>query len=508
MNSSNDNQRFKTLEAIHDEAVDAIIIINDSGIIDSVNPATETLFGYSNIEMIGNNVKMLMPNPFRDAHDGYLGNYRNSGHRKIIGIGREVVGQKKNGTHFPIHLAVSEIKVGENRSFAGVIRDLTNFKKLEERETTLGRIIENSLNEIFIFSEDTLRIIQANRGACENSGFDIDEIKRMTFADVMFKFSESDLRTVVQPIQQGRLDKLNFETELKRKDGSSYYAEVHLQPAVYRDTNVYVAIILDITRRRQAEQEVERQRKATQAELEQLVETRTAELRATQEELVQSEKFSTLGKVSGGIAHEIRNPLSAVKTSAYYLLNATQPTPEKVREHLERIDRQVTLIDNVVTALTDVAKLPAANLQPVDLKPVVLAAVQSTNLPDDIEIRYQFPDDLPKVLVDENQISIAVKNLIRNGRDAMADAGGVMTISAEIDGNQIVFHFADTGVGIPPENLKRILEPLFTTKARGMGLGLSITKAIVDKNECRLAITSETGQGSTFSIGLKRHDID
>ena len=240
-------------------------------------------------------------------------------------------------------------------------------------------------------------------------------------------------------------------------------------------------------------------------QLEHRVRQRTSELRATQADLVRSEKFATLGKVSGGIAHEIRNPLNAVKTSAYYLLNANNPTEEKTKEHLERIDRQVTMIDNVVTALSDVAKLPDANLKAEQLSVVVESALSAVKLPANIAVNVAIDEDLPLVMVDANQIVIVLKNLIRNARDAMADGGTLSIHALEIDGS-IEIRIEDTGVGISPEHLEKILEPLFTTKARGMGLGLSISRAIAEKNKGSLSVSSVLGQGSTFSISLLRCD--
>jgi two-component system sensor kinase FixL len=207
--------------------------------------------------------------------------------------------------------------------------------------------------------------------------------------------------------------------------------------------------------------------------------------------------------VSGGIAHEIRNPLNAVKTSAYYLLNAKNPTDEKTREHLERIDRQVSLIDSVVTALSDVAKLPDARLVPTAMGRVLDAVVKSISLPGNVAVVFELSDDLPDVLVDESQIAIAFKNLVRNARDAMPD-GGTVTLGAITDDDQVTFTVQDTGTGIAPDSLEKVLEPLFTTKARGMGLGLSITRAIAEKNKGTLAVTSELNKGSCFSIQLQK----
>lgn len=501
-----EQRRIKTLEAIYNEAVDSIVTIDRNGTIVSVNPRTLSMFGFDEQDLIGQNVKILMPQPYRDAHDGYLQKYHETGQRKIIGIGREVVGRRKDGTTFPIHLAVSEIQVGEERMFAGVMRDLTEFKRLEAQETSLGRIVENSLNEIFIFDTQTLRFVLVNRGARDNLGYTIDELRTMTPVDIKPEYTAAKFRERLAPLVSGEVDRLQFDTLHQRKDGSTYQVHVHLQMTVYQEREVFVAIILDITQRREAERAVEQQRESMQADLKRLVETRTAELRDAQSELVQAEKFSTLGKVSGGIAHEIRNPLNAVKTSAYFLLNAKEPSAEKTREHLERIDRQVSMIDGVVTALSDVAKLPTANLLPVDLADLLKRTAASIDMPASVSLDLQLPADLPKALADENQVTIAFKNLIRNARDAMADAGGTLLLTADVDSDAVVVHVSDTGCGIDADDLEKILEPLFTTKARGMGLGLSITRTIVGKNQGKLTVESELGAGSRFSIELQRAD--
>ncbi len=502
-----DPRHIKTLQAIHDEAIDAIITINELGIIATVNPAACTMFQYDVDELIGQNVNILMPAPYHAAHDGYLKNYRDSDVKKIIGIGREVVGKRKDDSTFPIHLAVNEIRVGEDRLFAGVIRNLTEFRRLEEQETTLGRIIEESLNEIYIFDAQTLRFVQVNRGARENLGYDIDTIRTMTPLDIKPTYTAESFRATIEPLASGQVKQVEFVTRHRRRDGTDYDVEVYLQKSGYQNRPVYVAIILDVTQRRKMEREVQLKREAIHEELEQLVKTRTSELEAAQADLVRSEKYATLGKVSGGIAHEIRNPLNAVKTSAYYLLNARDPSPEKVREHLERIDRQVSMIDNVVTALSDVAKLPDADLTAVNLTTVLQEAIRSVDVPPNIEIAFNLPDTLPDVMADPNQIVIAFKNLIRNARDAMTD-GGTLGIDFTDSDDCLTFRISDTGTGISASNLQMILEPLYTTKARGMGLGLSITRTIVEKNKGVLEIESTPGSGSCFSIALKKQPRD
>lgn len=123
----------RLLEAIIDTAIDGIITIDSMGIVESINPAALELFGYEASEVIGNNISMLMPDPDRSQHDSYIENYKSSGKKKIIGIGREVRGLRKDGTTFPFRLAVSEVFYRERRIFTGIIHDLTNEKEAQER---------------------------------------------------------------------------------------------------------------------------------------------------------------------------------------------------------------------------------------------------------------------------------------------------------------------------------------------------------------------------------------
>ena len=146
------SEQSARLRAIVDTAVDAIITIDERGTIDSFNPAAERLFGYAPAEVQGKNVSMLMPSPYHEEHDGYLQHYLDTGEKRIIGIGREVVAQRKDGTTFPIELAVSEMQVGGRRLFTGLVHDITQRKQAEARQEKLIRELEGANEELKNFA--------------------------------------------------------------------------------------------------------------------------------------------------------------------------------------------------------------------------------------------------------------------------------------------------------------------------------------------------------------------
>jgi signal transduction histidine kinase len=214
-----------------------------------------------------------------------------------------------------------------------------------------------------------------------------------------------------------------------------------------------------------------------------------------------TERLATIGAIAGGIAHELRNPLNVVKTSVYFLMNAKTASPEKVAAHLERIERQVGVADRVITALNDFARLPFPKIEPIAIGGCLAEVLELNPLPDSIDVQQRIePLDLA-VLGDRAQLHIVFGNLIRNARDAMPEAGR-LAINAVSDGKSVVVTVQDSGGGISAQDLPHILEPLYSTKAKGIGLGLAITHDIIRRHQGSLAVASEPGVGSTFTVRL------
>lgn len=217
--------------------------------------------------------------------------------------------------------------------------------------------------------------------------------------------------------------------------------------------------------------------------------------------LQRAERFATLGQVAGGLAHELRNPLNVVKTSVYYLLHARSPTAEKRAEHLRRIGRGVDRADAVITALSNFAKMPAPDLRPTPLCEAIAQALELDPPGPGIDVEVDCPGELA-ALVDPTQLPIVLGNLLRNAREAMHE-GGSLTLRARRFEGRVEVDVIDTGVGMGPEQLARLAEPLLSTKARGLGLGLAISRAILEKNGGLLRVDSEPGRGTTFTVAFR-----
>jgi two-component system NtrC family sensor kinase len=168
--------------------------------------------------------------------------------------------------------------------------------------------------------------------------------------------------------------------------------------------------------------------------------------------LQRNERLAAIGHVAGGIAHELRNPLNVVKTSVYYLLNAKNPTAEKKAEHLQRIEKHVVLADGVITALSNFAKLPVLNRAPFAIEQCIREVLDTTPLPETIQVQMDCPPSLLAALADLDQVRIVFANLIRNAREAMPE-GGCLSITARTSGGGVEVAVADSGIGMSAEQL-------------------------------------------------------
>jgi sigma-B regulation protein RsbU (phosphoserine phosphatase) len=235
--------------------------------------------------------------------------------------------------------------------------------------------------------------------------------------------------------------------------------------------------------------------------LEEMVEERTQELRDAQEQLVRQEKLAMLGQLAGGVAHELRNPLGVLSNAAYYLKMTLSDVDATTGEYLEIISSEVRNAQQIVSDLLDFSRTRLSAREEIALSALVTQVLEKHPPPKKIHVTTEIASDLPPVFVDPQQIDQVLVNLVTNAYQAMSGEGR-LTISAQIVENKVALSVSDTGSGISQENMAKIFEPLFTTKARGIGLGLALSKKLVESNGGSIEVESEEGKGSTFTVKL------
>lgn len=225
-------------------------------------------------------------------------------------------------------------------------------------------------------------------------------------------------------------------------------------------------------------------------------------LQDTQDELVRQERLATLGHVSGSIAHELRNPLGVMTNALFYLETVLGDAPEKVREHLAKLRAQVRLSESIITGLLSSTRTGPPQVTTISVAQLVDEQLARVTVPPFIQVSRDLAPGLPDLHVDPVHVGQILMNLFTNAIQAMEDAGGVLTVRARAAGDRVRIEIADTGPGIRREDRERIFEPLFTTKARGIGLGLSVSRSLARANNGELTLVPEFTSGAILALEL------
>jgi len=243
---------------------------------------------------------------------------------------------------------------------------------------------------------------------------------------------------------------------------------------------------------------------------------RTRELFDAQEDLVRKEKLAILGQMSGSVGHELRNPLGVMSNAIYFLKMVLADADDTTKEYLEIIKHEIDNSLRIITDLLDFARTKAPQIQAVTARVLVDESLGRCTLPDTIALQTEIQDSLPLLKIDPLQMGQVLTNFITNAVQAMPE-GGVLRVTArlagaiqepilqnskEVTGDFIQISVTDTGEGISAENMKKLFQPLFTTKPKGIGLGLVVCKNLVEANGGRIEVESDPGKGTTFTVVL------
>ena len=488
---------FNGFQAIIDNAAEGIITIDTRGMIRSMNPSAEVIFGYDFKEVINKNIKILVPEPYKNQHDNYISKYKSTQESKIIGTGREVVGLRSDGQEFPMWLSVSEFHEDGEQYFTGFISDLSVEKSNLQRALNYEHILENSLNEIYIFDQDTLKFIHANKSALLNLQYSLVELKNKTPIDIKPDFTNKKFKSMIAPLINDEVDKIIFTTRHQRKDGSIYPIEVHLELSEYQNKIAFVAIILDISERVSAQEKE----------------------RINEEKLAHMDRVSIFGEMAAGIAHEINQPLTAISAYAsagLRRIDSEEINISKLKDLFEKISTATQRTNDVIMRLKKMLKPMSKMIDCIDINKLIRESIDIMKI-DTRSNKFEFilllSGDLPKAVGDVAQLQQVILNLVRNSIDASIDSSfenNKIVISSEnvIDENKIEISVKDYGSGIKPEIEDNIFAPFQTTKESGMGIGLSICQTIIQAHNGKIWVTKNKDKGVTFHFTVRSVPVE
>ncbi len=439
------------LRAILHTAVEGIITIDDHGRIETLNPAAEKIFGYAAVELTGRNVSVLMPQPDRGRHDGYIGNYLRTGRARVIGIGRTVFGLRKDGSVFPMELSVSEVKLRDRRLFTGFVRDITAREESDKLLRHYAALVESSEDAI-IGKNLEGQVTSWNRGAETIFGYTAADMVSKQISLLIPADRKAEGPTILEKIRRGELVD-HYETVRRRKEGRLINVSITISPIRDVEGKVVGACELarDITHRKQLEREI--------------LEVSDREQRR--------------------IGHDLHDGLCQHLAGIELM---SQVLEKKLTgKSKEGAVRAADIARHVREAISQTRAL-ARGLSPVTLESEGLASAlheQALTMEKMFGVRCHFDYDA-QVPVPDHAVAT---HLFRLAQEAVSNAvkhGGARQITIQLKANQgwICLGIADDGKGFDPEQ-----------QARAAGMGLRIMKFRAGMVGGTLTIERNAGRG-------------
>jgi two-component system, sensor histidine kinase and response regulator len=475
--------------AIFDGISDAIVFTDVDRKIVLINQGVKNLFGYDLYDLKDRTTAILYESEKEYTRQGqerfnltaeeksepYLINYR-----------------RQDGSVFPGETIGTVIKGADGvlLGYLGVIRDISDRQKIEELNLRLGRIVENSINEVYVFNAKTLKFILVNRGARENLGFNLEELTDLTPIDIKPQFSQGQFEDLLKPLQDEIQEQISFETVHQRKDGSTYPVEVRLQLNKTEMPTVFIAIIRDISEYKQAQSALVKAKELAEA--------------------ANKSKSEFLANMS----HELRTPLNSI-IGFSQILEAGTFGPlgsDENKEYIGFIHNSGNHLHKIIGDILDLSKIESGkntlDEEEIDMRDLIDEAL---NMASDrvsnkqLNLRVDFQTPIPLLFADRLRVLQVLLNLMSNAIKFTQD-GGVVTTKALIneEGSFIII-VEDTGQGIKREDIKTVLEPFgqagdaYTRSHEGAGLGLALVSSLMELHGGGIGIESELGEGTTVT---------
>jgi PAS domain S-box-containing protein len=488
-------ERFRV---VVETASDAVVSVDDKGSILFANPATATILGYDPAELAGKPLTLIMPEYMRELHQSGFKRYLATGQRHMNWQGTELTARRRNGEEFPVEISFGEITRDGHKTFTGFLRDISKRKQAEQalrrgeaflaegqHVGQIGSFSWRVATDEITWSAELYRIYELEIGV------------PVTLELIRSRVHPEDVSLIekMKMVDQAREGGHDFEWQYRLLMPDHSIKFMHAVAHATRDQDgqlEYMASVQDVTARRLAEEARDKARS----------------------ELTHVARVMSLGTLTASIAHELNQPLSGIVTNAstcIRMLAADPPNVDGARETARRTIRDGNRASEVVARLRALFAKKEAPNESFDLNDAtreVLALSSSELQRNRVILRPELADDLPLVTGDRVQLQQVILNLVRNGSDAMSgvdDRPRHLLIRTERDeGDRVRLTVQDTGVGFDPQAADRLFESFYTTKNDGMGIGLSVSRSIIESHHGRLSATLNNGPGAAFSFSIPR----
>ena len=479
---------------IVETASDAVISMDDTGAIRFANPASMRIFGYDPTELIGKPLTVLMPEFMRKMHETGFRRYLATGQRHISWQGTELTALRKNGEEFPVEISFGELTRDGHKVFTGFIRDISTRKHAEEKlrasERTLRELTE-TIPQMLWSAEPDGAVDYCNQRALDYTGLSAEQVRGAGWTKAVHRDDiESMSRVWTAAVSSGEPFQQEFRC-FRAADRAYRWCISRALPLRDQSGRIlkWFGTVVDLHDWKEAQQA----------------------LRMTQAELARVSRLTTMGELAASIAHEVNQPLTAVTnngSACLRLLAIRSLEPEVLRRALEEIVADGTRASAVIARIRGFIKKAPTEKTELDVNEViqeVLALASHELHKNQVLIECQLTRTLPLVRADRVQVQQVLLNLIMNGIEAMMGVivdSRALCLESRIDqsGNVLVA-VRDSGTGLGAE-ADRLFTPFFTTKANGMGMGLPISRSLIESHGGRLWATANSPHGAVFSFTL------